>query len=151
MLVKAVKYASLSYYLPIAWGRIIGFIYLPYYVKCKQPHLGFELGFTVSISYNDNHYTTSTSKLIIDHRTFNKKFIAAAIYTREKAISLFRLSSTFLDVSWNNGPQLNGIGIWRISRQVHNSVAFAVKPLLTDLSIVNDYIILPEFFPLFLP
>ena len=50
---------SLPYYLPIAGGRIIGFIPFPRVLVQSRP--GFETRVTVSISYDDNHYTTGTS------------------------------------------------------------------------------------------
>ena len=55
---------SLPYYLPIAGGRIIGFIPFPrVLVLCEmQPESSrIWTRVAVSISYNDNHYTTFTS------------------------------------------------------------------------------------------
>ena len=55
---------SLSYYLPIAGGRIIGFIPFPrVLVLCEMqlPWSRIWTCFAVSISYDDNHYTTGSS------------------------------------------------------------------------------------------
>ena len=55
---------SLSYYLPIAGGRIIGFIPFPrVLVLCEMQSVSSRIWTRVamSISYNDNHYTTDTS------------------------------------------------------------------------------------------
>ena len=52
---------SLLYYLPIAGGRIIGFIPFPrVLVLCEMQSVSARIWtrVTVSISYNDNHYTT---------------------------------------------------------------------------------------------
>ena len=54
---------SLSYYLPIAAGRIIGFIPFPrVLVLCEMQSVSSRIwtGIAVSISYDDNHYTTGT-------------------------------------------------------------------------------------------
>ena len=58
------KELSLSYYLPIAGGRIIGFIpFLRVLVLCEMQIAWFRIWtrVAVSISYDDNHYTTGTS------------------------------------------------------------------------------------------
>ena len=55
---------SLSYYLPIAGGRIIGFIPFPrVLVPCEMQSVSSRIWTRVamSISYDDNHYTTGTS------------------------------------------------------------------------------------------
>ena len=55
---------SLSNYLPIAGGRIIGFIPFPRaLVQCEMQSVSsrFWTRVAVSISYDDNHYTTGTS------------------------------------------------------------------------------------------
>ena len=55
---------SLPYYLPIAGGRIIGFIPFPrILVLCEMQSVSSRIWtrVTVSISYDDNHYTTGTS------------------------------------------------------------------------------------------
>ena len=62
-LTKAEK-PSLPYYLPIAGGRIIGFIRLPRVLVLCEMQLAWSRIWTrvaVSISYDDNHYTTGTS------------------------------------------------------------------------------------------
>ena len=56
---------SLSYYLPIAGGRIIRFIPFPrILVLCEMQSVSSRIWTrdAVSISYDDNHYTTSTSQ-----------------------------------------------------------------------------------------
>ena len=61
-LTKAEEY-SLSYYLPIAGGRIIGFIPFPrVLVLCEMPYVSSRIWtrVAVSISYDDNHYTMGT-------------------------------------------------------------------------------------------
>ena len=55
---------SLSYYLPIAGGRIIGFIPFPrVLVLCEMQSVSSRIWtrVAVSISYDDNDYTTGTS------------------------------------------------------------------------------------------
>ena len=55
---------SLPYYLPIAGGRIIGFIPFPrVLVLCEVQSVSSRIWthVAVSISYDDNHYTTGTS------------------------------------------------------------------------------------------
>ena len=56
---------SLSYYLPIAGGRIIGFIPFPrVLVLCEMQSVSSRIWtrIAVLISYGDNDYTTGTSK-----------------------------------------------------------------------------------------
>ena len=55
---------GLSHYLPIAGGRIIGLIPFPrVLVLCEMQSVSFRIWtrVAVSISYDDNHYTTGTS------------------------------------------------------------------------------------------
>ena len=55
---------SLSYYLPIAGGRIIGFIPFPrVLVLCEMQSVSSRIWTRVAMSnsYDDNHYTTGTS------------------------------------------------------------------------------------------
>ena len=55
---------SLPYYLPIAGGRIIGFIPFPMVlVQCEIQLVSSRIWtrVAVSITYDDNHYTTDTS------------------------------------------------------------------------------------------
>ena len=55
---------SLTYYLPIAGGRIIGFIAFPRVLVLREMQsVSFWIWthVAVSISYDDNHYTTGTS------------------------------------------------------------------------------------------
>ena len=59
---------SLPYYLPIAGGRIIGFIPFPsVLVLCEMQSASSRIWtrVAVSISYDDNHYTTGTSKSLL--------------------------------------------------------------------------------------
>ena len=56
---------SLSYYLPIAGGRIIGFIPFPrVLVLCEMQSISSRIWtrVAVSISYDNNHYTTGTTR-----------------------------------------------------------------------------------------
>ena len=53
----------LPYYLPIAGGRVIGFIPFPrVLVQCEMLSVSSRIWtrFAMSISYDDNHYTTGT-------------------------------------------------------------------------------------------
>ena len=61
---------SLSYYLPIAGGRIIGFIPFPrVLVLCEMQSVSSRIWtrIAVFISYGDNDYTTGTSSLHHGH------------------------------------------------------------------------------------
>ena len=54
---------SLSYYLPIAGGRLIGFIPFPrVFVLCEMHSVSSRIWIRVAVStsYDDNHYTTGT-------------------------------------------------------------------------------------------
>ena len=58
---------SLSYYLPIAGGRIIGFIPFPrVLVLCEMQSVSSRIWtrIAVFISYGDNDYTTGTSCIL---------------------------------------------------------------------------------------
>ena len=58
---------SLSYYLPIAGGRIIGFIPFPSVLVLREMQSvssSIWTRVTVSISYDDNHYTTGSCNLL---------------------------------------------------------------------------------------
>ena len=60
---------SLIYYLPMAGGRIIGFIpFQRVLVLCEMQSVSSRIWtrVAVSISYDDNHYTTDISKLMIN-------------------------------------------------------------------------------------
>ena len=57
---------SLPYYLPVAGGRIIGFIPFPWVlVQCEMKSVSSRIWtrIVVSNSYDDNHYITGTSKI----------------------------------------------------------------------------------------
>ena len=61
---------SLSYYLPIGGGRIIEFIPFPrVLVLCEMQSVSSRIWtrVAVSISYDDNYFTTGTSKLRIQY------------------------------------------------------------------------------------
>ena len=65
---------SLPYYLPIAGGRIIGFISFPrVLVLCEMQSVSSRVWtrVAVSISYDDNYYTTGTSWIDIWQSQFN--------------------------------------------------------------------------------
>ena len=66
---------SLPYYLPIAGGRIFGFIPFPrVLVLCEMQSFSSRIltRVTVSISYDDNHYTTGTCVLMLTWIIWNK-------------------------------------------------------------------------------
>ena len=72
---KAVE-ISLPYYLPIAGRRIIGFIPFPRVLVLCKIQLAWSRIWTrvvVSISYDDNHYTTNTSLANepVDHQNYS--------------------------------------------------------------------------------
>ena len=79
---RLVALPSRSYYLPIAGGRIIGFIpFQRVLVLCEMQSVSSRIWtrVAVSISYDDNHYTTGTSKyyyvtLKIQFRYTGKEF-----------------------------------------------------------------------------
>ena len=59
---------SLPYYLPIVGGRIIGFIPFPgVLVLCEMQSVSTRIWTRVAVSssYDDNHYTTGTSKFCL--------------------------------------------------------------------------------------
>ena len=61
---------SLPYYLPIAGGRIIGFIPFPRVVLCEMQSVSSRIWTRVAetISCDNNHYTTGTPKQFQDNR-----------------------------------------------------------------------------------
>ena len=64
---------SLLYYLPIAGGRIIGFIPFPkVLVLCEMQSVSSKIWtrVTVPISCDDNHYTTGVELLVLDCNTW---------------------------------------------------------------------------------
>ena len=86
-LIKAKEY-SLSYYLPIAGGRIIGFIPFPrVLVQCEMRSVSSRIWtrVAVSISYDDNQYTTGTS--IYGNSTVNER-------SYRRLFSLFQFTTT---------------------------------------------------------
>ena len=75
---------SLSYYLPIAGWRIIGFIpFRRVLVLCEMYSVSSRIWtrVAVSISYDDNHYTTGTSHfyVFIEHHYGSDGFIGKTI------------------------------------------------------------------------
>ena len=65
---------SLPCYLPIPWGRIIGFIPFPRVLElCEMQSVSsrFWTRVAVSISYDDNHYTTGTSLFCLIYLRYN--------------------------------------------------------------------------------
>ena len=67
---------SLSYYLPIAGGRIIGFIPFPrVLVLCEMQSVSSRIWtrIAVFISYGDNDYTTGTS-MVVDNLILSLDF-----------------------------------------------------------------------------
>ena len=68
------KELSLPYYLPTAEERIVGFIPISkVLVLCES--IDQDLNSTVSISYNDKHYTIITSIYMYKKRPFESKII----------------------------------------------------------------------------
>ena len=64
---------SLPYYLPMAGGKIIGFIaFLSVLVLCERQSVssGFWTRVAVSIFYNNNYYTTGKFPIYELNRTF---------------------------------------------------------------------------------
>ena len=83
---------SLPYYLPIAGGRIIGFVPFPrVLVLCKMQSVSSRIWtrVTVSISYDDNHYTTGTS---LREHNYNRKgncLTPGRSHRKQKSLNLF--------------------------------------------------------------
>ena len=91
-LTKAEK-PSLPYYLPIAAGRIIGFIPFPrVLVLCEMLSISSRIlsRVAVSISYDDNHYTTGISHYSIHQ--FPKSMDLAWLYDR---LPVFHVAGIF--------------------------------------------------------
>ena len=68
---------SLLYYLPIAGGRIIGFIPFPrVLVLCEMQSISSSIWtrVAVSISYDGNHYTTGTYPNLIQNLSWRRVF-----------------------------------------------------------------------------
>ena len=64
---------SLSYYLPIAGGRITGSIPFPrVLVLCEMQSVSSRIWTRVAVSssYDDNHYTTGTSKFVYSYKNW---------------------------------------------------------------------------------
>ena len=83
-----VEEPSLSYYLPIAGGRIIGFIPFPrVLVLCEMQSVSSRIWtrIAVFISYGDNDYTTGTSTKQKSSRRYPAKTITDADYADDIA------------------------------------------------------------------
>ena len=81
---------SLSYYLPIAGGRIIGFIPFPrVLVLCKMQSVSSRIWTrtAVFISYDDNHYTTGV--MIHNQADELKKNCDVSLLSRQRVFFLF--------------------------------------------------------------
>ena len=75
------KEPSLPYYLPIAGGRIIGFIPFPrVLVLCEMQSVSSRIWtrVAVSISYDDNHYTTGTRT--VNYRPYKRKIVEVCFF-----------------------------------------------------------------------
>ena len=91
---------SLSYYLPIAGGRIIGFIPFPrVLVLCEMQSVSSRIWtrIAVFISYGDNDYITGTS--IVAHIWFTYNIRGKTVLWKRLARILF--SSFALRTSFN--------------------------------------------------
>ena len=79
---------SLPYYLPIAGGRIIGFIPFPMVlVLCEMQSVSSRIWtrVAVSISCDDNHYTTGTSNKVFVFISMTSRWIWTLIYQRHSS------------------------------------------------------------------
>ena len=94
---------SLPYYLPIAGGRIIGFIPFPrVLVLCEMQSVSSRMWtrVDVSISYDDNHYTTGTGLIVVIvsyFKIWNKK---------EHNIIISRVISSHIDPIYMETPYI---------------------------------------------
>ena len=82
---------SLAYYLPVAGGRIIGFIPFPrVLVLCEMQSVSSRIWTRValSISYDNNHYTTGTSNPFLLYMSFNSSCLLAQLYGSSHRASL---------------------------------------------------------------
>ena len=83
---------SLSYYLPIAGGRIIGFIPFPrVLVLCEMQSVSSRIWtrIAVFISYGDNDYTTGTLLVRRDYYIRTLIHAAQVRICLEKAIAIY--------------------------------------------------------------
>ena len=82
---------SLSYYLPIAGGRIIGFIPFPrVLVLCEMQSVSSRIWtrIAVFISYGDNDYTTGTSVLVMVGSRWKSQHRKMVSLSRRKTFKL---------------------------------------------------------------
>ena len=97
---------SLSYYLPIAGGRIIGFIHFPrVLVLCEMQSVSSRIWtrVAVSISYDDNNYTTGTSIIIIIIIIFNDEAKIKLHFNRLDLLDVLQktITTTLHDENWD--------------------------------------------------
>ena len=81
---------SLPYYLPIAGGRIIGFILFPrVLVLCEMQSVSSRIWtrVAVSISYDDNHYTTGTSLTSLHLALFNPVWYSDFVHNNRRGLT----------------------------------------------------------------
>ena len=86
----------MSYNLPIAGGRIIGFIPFPrVLVQCEMQSASSRIWtrVTVSISYDDNHYTTGTRKLMTMHKALHLRVDRLYVSREEGGIELAHIEN----------------------------------------------------------
>ena len=112
---------SLPYYLPVAGGRIIGFIPFPrVLVLCEMQSVSSRIWthVAVSISYDDNHYTTGTSRMCI-------------CICRGVKNSTTRKGGV-LSTSDNVAPVPELWGVWKkpLKKQFHKNVTMNVQLML---------------------
>ena len=87
---------SLPCYLPIPWGRIIGFIPFPRVLElCEMQSVSsrFWTRVAVSISYDDNHYTTGTSLFCLIYLRYNIAYRNTWMLKGNESYAPTRLSS----------------------------------------------------------
>ena len=117
------KEPSLSYYLPIAGGRIIGFIPFPrVLVLCEMQSFSSRIRtrVAVSISYDDNHYTMGTSK------TIYKSGVLSILLHSSKTWILFRMHLKLLEDFHQNGFRCT-LYKWNTKTQGQDSQALSLS------------------------
>ena len=100
---------SLSYYLPIAGGRIIGFIPFPMVLLLPEMQsVSFRIWtrVAVSISYDDNHYTTGKQRKV-------------CIYGKQ--ISFFEKKKIILLIESHNQISFNTADYFFLTNQINES------------------------------
>ena len=127
---------SLSYYLPIAGGRIIGFIPFPrVLVLCEMQSVSSRIWtrIAVFISYGDNDYTTGTSTdgkaVSRDKQAFlrKKKDLSSSLTDILSVIIVSGVHCSLL--SQNDSNQLQGkFKIWR-KISIKNNLQLVKQPI----------------------